>query len=263
MSIGNNLVSTRIIDRSGGRIAQVTIERRAKLNALDPATIRALTAAARSLAKAPDLRAVMVTGGGDRAFIGGADVDTMAGLNAASAEAFITELHHAIAAIRDLPVPVIARINGYCLGAGLELAAACDLRLASENAVFGMPEVKVGMPSVIEAALLPRLIGWGQTGRLLLLGENIDAAEALKIGLVEKVVAPAALDRAVEAWLDAILAAGPKAVRIQKALMREWERLPLDAAIEAGITSFRAGFSGDEPRRMLTSFLERRRKSRA
>jgi enoyl-CoA hydratase len=172
-------------------------------------------------------------------------------------------LHHAIAAIRDLPVPVIARINGYCLGAGLELAAACDLRLASENAVFGMPEVKVGMPSVIEAALLPRLIGWGQTGRLLLLGENIDAAEALKIGLVEKVVAPAALDRAVEAWLDAILAAGPKAVRIQKALMREWERLPLDAAIEAGITSFRAGFSGDEPRRMLTSFLERRRKSRA
>ena len=263
MSIGNNLVSTRIIDRSGGRIAQVTIERRAKLNALDPATIRALTAAARSLAKDPDLRAVMVTGGGDRAFIGGADVDTMAGLNAASAEAFITELHHAIAAIRDLPVPVIARINGYCLGAGLELAAACDLRLASENAVFGMPEVKVGMPSVIEAALLPRLIGWGQTGRLLLLGENIDAAEALKIGLVEKLVAPAALDRAVEAWLDAILAAGPKAVRIQKALMREWERLPLDAAIEAGITSFRAGFSGDEPRRMLTSFLERRRKSRA
>jgi enoyl-CoA hydratase/carnithine racemase len=263
MSIGNNLVSTRIIDRSGGRIAQVTIERRAKLNALDPATIRALTAAARSLAKDPDLRAVMVTGAGDRAFIGGADVDTMAGLDAARAEAFITELHHAIAAIRDLPVPVIARINGYCLGAGLELAAACDLRLASENAVFGMPEVKVGMPSVIEAALLPRLIGWGQTGRLLLLGENIDAAEALKIGLVEKVVAPAALDRAVEAWLDAILAAGPKAVRIQKALMREWERLPLDAAIEAGITSFRAGFSGDEPRRMLTSFLERRRKSRA
>jgi enoyl-CoA hydratase len=263
MSIGTDLVSTRIIDRSGGRIAQVTIERRAKLNALDPATIRALTAAARSLAKDPDLRAVMVTGAGDRAFIGGADVDTMAGLDAASAEAFITELHHAIAAIRDLPVPVIARINGYCLGAGLELAAACDLRLASENAVFGMPEVKVGMPSVIEAALLPRLIGWGQTGRLLLLGENIDAAEALKIGLVEKVVAPAALDRAVEAWLDAILAAGPKAVRIQKALMREWERLPLDAAIEAGITSFRAGFSGDEPRRMLTSFLERRRKSRA
>src|ERR1700730_3820578 len=165
MSIGTDLVSTRIIDRSGGRIAQVTIERRAKLNALDPATIRALTAAARSLAKDPDLRAVMVTGAGDRAFIGGADVDTMAGLDAASAEAVITELHHAIAAIRDLPMPVIARIDGYCLGAGLEAAAACDLRLASENAVFGMPEVKVGMPSVIEAALLPRLIGWGQTGR--------------------------------------------------------------------------------------------------
>jgi enoyl-CoA hydratase len=263
MSTGTDLVSTRIIDRSGGRVAQVTIERRAKLNALDTPTICALTAAAKSLARDPELRAVVVTGAGERAFVGGADVETMAGLDAAGAEAFITELHLAIAAIRNVPVPVIARINGYCLGAGLELAAACDLRLASDNAVFGMPEVKVGMPSVIEAALLPRLIGWGQTGRLLLLGENIDATEALGIGLVEKVVAPAALDRVIEAWVDAILAAGPKAVRIQKALMREWERLPLDAAIEAGITSFRASFSGGEPRRMLTSFLERRRKSRA
>src|ERR1700680_1812409 len=130
----------------------------------------------------------------------------MAELDAAGAEASITELHHAITAVRAIPVPVIARINGYCLGAGLELAAACDLRVASDNAVFGMPEVKVGMPSVIEAALLPRLIGWGQAARLLLLGESISAAEALEIGLVETVVAPAELDGAVEAWIDAILA---------------------------------------------------------
>jgi enoyl-CoA hydratase len=171
-------------------------------------------------------------------------------------------LHRAIAAVRDLPVPVIARINGYCLGAGLELAAACDLRLAGENAVFGMPEVKVGMPSVIEAALLPRLVGWGQTARLVLLGENIDAGEALAIGLIEKVVARVDLDRALEAWIEAIVAAGPKAVRIQKALIREWERLPLDAAINSGIASFRTSFSGEEPHRMLTSFLDRRRTSR-
>lgn len=263
MSAGADLVSARMIDRNGrGRFAQLTIERPTKLNALDPATIRALTAAAKALAEDAHLRAVVVTGAGTRAFIGGADVDTMAGLDAAGAEAFITGLHHAIAAIRAIPVPVIARINGYCLGAGLELAAACDLRVASDNAMFGMPEVKVGMPSVIEAALLPRLVGWGQASRLLLLGESIPAAEALEIGLVERVVAPTALDGAVEAWIDAILAAGPNAIRLQKALMREWERLPLDAAIQSGIASFRASFSGDEPHRMLTSFLERRRVSR-
>ena len=263
MSIGADLVSTRMIDRDGrGRFVRLTIERPAKLNALDPATIRALTAAAKPLSEDAHLRAALVTGAGDRAFVGGADVETMAELDAAGAEAFITELHHAIAAIRAIPVPVIARINGYCLGAGLELAAACDLRVASDNAVFGMPEVKVGMPSVIEAALLPRLIGWGQAARLLLLGESISAAEALEIGLVEKVVAPAELDGAVEAWIDAILAAGANAVRLQKALMREWERLPLDAAIRSGIESFRASFSGDEPHRMLKSFLERRKLSR-
>jgi len=134
------------------------------------------------------------------------------------------------------------------------------LRVASMNAMFGMPEVKVGMPSVIEAALLPRLVGVGRTAELVLLGENIDAARALAIGLVEKVVAPDALDAAVDAWVDAIVAAGPQAVRLQKALMREWERLPLDEAIRAGITTYRASVAGGEPARMLAEFTARRRK---
>jgi enoyl-CoA hydratase/carnithine racemase len=163
--------------------------------------------------------------------------------------------------VRAIPVPVIARVNGYCLGAGLEVAAGCDLRVASTRAMFGMPEVKVGMPSVIEAALLPRLVGVGHTAELVLLGENIDAARALAIGLVEKVVPPDELDAAVDAWLDAIVAAGPQAVRLQKALMREWERLPLDAAIRAGIASYRTSVAGGEPARMLAAFTARRRKS--
>jgi len=264
MKVDADLVSTRIVDLGArGRVARLTIERTAKLNALDAPTIRALIAAANPLSDDPQLRAVVLTGAGARAFVGGADVDTMAALDPASAEAFITELHRAIAAIRAIPVPAIARVNGYCLGAGLELAAACDLRIASDNAVFGMPEVKVGMPSVIEAALLPRLIGWGATARLVLLGENIDAAEALRVGLVEKVVAVGELDAAIDAWIEAILSAGPDAVRLQKALMREWERLPLDAAIDAGIKTFRASFSGEEPHRMLKDFLARHRAPRA
>ncbi|HEV3183328.1 MAG TPA: enoyl-CoA hydratase [Xanthobacteraceae bacterium] len=258
MSAGR--VSTRLDERAGGRVAWLIIERAEKLNALDPATIAALTAAARSLNDDEALRAVVVTGAGDRAFIGGADIATMAALDADGGEAFITALHHAIAALRAIPVPVIARVNGYCLGAGLEVAAACDLRVASARAMFGMPEVKVGMPSVIEAALLPRLIGMGRAAELVLLGENIDAARALAIGLVEKVVPPDELDAAVEAWIAAILANGPQAVRLQKALMREWERLPLDEAIAAGIATYRTSVAGGEPARMLAEFMARRKK---
>jgi len=244
-----------------GRVARLTIARDEKLNALDPETIATLSAAARALHDDDALRAVVLTGAGERAFIGGADIGTMMKLDAAGGEAFITSLHEAIAAVRAIPVPVIARVNGYCLGAGLEVAAGCDLRVASTRAMFGMPEVKVGMPSVIEAALLPRLIGAGRTAELVLLGENIDAARALAIGLVEKVVPPDELDAAVDAWLDAIIAAGPQAVRLQKALMREWERLPLDEAIRAGIATYRTSVAGGEPMRMLNEFMARRRKS--
>src|SRR5215471_17734862 len=254
-------VVTRIEERGPrGRLAFITIAREEKLNALDPETIAALTAAARPLHGDAALRAVVVTGAGERAFIGGADIATMSGLDPDGAQAFITSLHEAIAAVRAIPVPVIARVNGYCLGAGLEVAAGCDLRVASSRAMFGMPEVKVGMPSVIEAALLPRLIGVGRSAELVLLGENIDAARALAIGLVEKVVPPEQLDAAVEQWIEAILAAGPQAVRLQKALMREWERLPLDEAIRAGIATYRTSVAGGEPHRMLAEFMARRRK---
>src|SRR6185437_2626707 len=121
---------------------------------------------------------------------------------------------------RHLPVPVIARIEGYALGAGLEVAVACDLRVASTQAQFGMPEVKVGIPSVVEAALIPGLIGFGRARELLMLGEVIDAETALRWGLVERVVESAALDREVEQIVAALLAAGLRALRLQKALMR-------------------------------------------
>ncbi len=260
MSSAAPLVSTRYQDYGDqGRVAWLTIERDAKLNTLNPEAIAALTAAAKELHRDESLRAVVLTGRGERAFVGGADIFTMVNFDAEAAEAFITSLHLAITAVRDIPVPVIARVNGYCLGGGLELAAACDLRVAVETAMFGMPEVKVGMPSVIEAALLPRLVGWGFTAELLLLGENIDAATARDIRLVEKVVPRSELDAAVETWIAAILAAGLRAVRLQKDLMRQWEKLPLEQAVQAGIKSFRAAYGSPEPQRMLGAFTARRR----
>ena len=183
----------------------------------------------------------------------------MVTLDQDGAEAFITLLHDFCQTLRDLPVPVIARIDGYTLGAGLEIAAACDLRLASDRSSFGMPEVNVGIPSVIEAALLPTLIGWGQTKRLVYLGENIDAAEALRIGMVEKVVAPESLDAALDEWLTSLASTGPRAIRLQKQLIRDWERLPLAEAIQAGIRTFRQGFATDEPRAAMQAFIDRER----
>ena len=123
-----------------------------------------------------------------------------------------------------------------------------------------MPEVRVGVPSVIEAALLPRLIGWGKTAELVYTGESIPASEALACGLVERVVDRDQLDQAVDRWTHAILEAGPRAVRLQKALIRQWESLPLEKAIERGIEAFVAAYETDEPRKMMQGFLTRPRK---
>ena len=164
-------------------------------------------------------------------------------------------MHRCCDGFRRLAVPVIARIDGYALGAGLELAAACDLRIASERALFGMPEVRVGIPSVVEAALLPQLIGHGRARRLLLTGEMVDANEALAWGLIDATAPPAELDAAVERFAAAILAGGPHAIRLQKALIRDWEELSTSAAIGRGIDAFVEAYETNEPRLMAEARL--------
>jgi enoyl-CoA hydratase len=238
-----------------GRIGRIVIDHPRKLNILNRALIDELGRAIQSLAGDARLRAVVLTGAGERAFIGGADIRELAALTRETAADFITALHRVCDGLRRLPVPVIARVNGHALGAGLEVAAACDLRIASAQSRFGMPEVRVGIPSVIEAALLPGLIGWGRTRRLLLTAETIEAAQAEQWGLVDWCVPEAQLDPAVEELIEAILVCGPAAIRLQKALIREWEDLPLSKAIERGIASFASAYESDEPRRMAGAFL--------
>lgn len=251
-------IDTRIEQREGGEVAYLTVAHDAKLNTLNPALMRELVAAAEAVGQRPDLRAVVLTGEGNRAFIGGADITVMAAVETPdAAQAFIEQVHATCRVFRDLPVPVIARINGFALGAGLEVAASCDLRIAAEGAKFGMPEVVVGIPSVVEAALLPGLIGWGRTRQLLMLAETIGTEEALAWGLVEKVVPADQLDAAVEGWIAQLMHTGPQAVRIQKKLMREWEDLPLGEAVRAGVRAFASAWHSDEPRRMMRGFLDR------
>lgn len=242
-----------------GAVAHVTVDYPTRLNILNTPMSNLLVDAFQSASARDDLRAVVLTGAGGRAFIGGADIREFAGLDPAGAEAFITRIHNVCQAIRDCPVPVIARIQGYCLGAGLEVAASCDLRVATEASIFGMPEVKVGVPSVIEAALLPRLIGWGRTNELLLTGENVSAREAAAWGLIDRLVREDELDAQVDAWVLSILEAAPNAVRLQKDLIRQWEELPLSEAIEKGIEMFRRAYDTGEPAAYTRPFLDRKK----
>lgn len=253
----NSLVVESMAHAESGRIARLTVDNAEKSNSLNRVLMTRFVEAVEGLAGDAELRLAILTGAGSRAFVGGADIAEIAALDHAGARHFITLVHRCCEALRHLPVPVIARIDGFALGAGLELACACDLRVASDRSMFGMPEVRVGIPSVVEAALLPRLVGGGRARRLLLTGEPIPAGEALAWGLVDRVVPPPALDAAVDEFVRPILAAGAQALRLQKKLIRHWEELPAAAAIGRGIDYFVAAFDTDEPARMAGAALAR------
>jgi enoyl-CoA hydratase len=259
-STQNQLVVVRLEVREAGHVAFVTVDNPQKRNALGIAGKKALTEAFRQLARDAALRAAVLTGAGDRSFISGADIAEMKDLTPKEAHAVHTWVHRACEAIRALPVPVIARINGYCFGAGMEIAAACDMRVGVFTAKFGMPEVRFGIPSGMEACLLPQLIGWGKTRELVYTGNPIDAAEAQRCGFLEKLVEPTELDRSVEQWVSSILAAGPRAIRLQKELVRDWERMTIEKAIKAGIRACTKARETDEPKRLMAAFLERKKK---
>ncbi|SOZ37841.1 enoyl-CoA hydratase [Cupriavidus neocaledonicus] len=245
------------IDARG--IATVTIREAGSLNILSTPVIASLTRAIEALAAQDALRVLVLRGTGDKGFVGGADIKEMAALDRASAEAFIGGLRRLCDAVRHLPVPVIARMPGWCLGGGLELALACDLRIAADTAQLGMPEVKVGIPSVIHAALMPRLIGNARTAWMLLTGEISDAADALQWGLVSRVVPLAGLDLEVERVAALLAGFGPVAVRQQKRLLREWEDAPLEVSIGNSVTEFGSAFDTGEPQQHMAAFLNRKR----
>ena len=256
----SDLVQYRLEDRgAAGRVAWITVNNPAKRNTLGMPGKRAIADTFNRLARMDDLRVAIITGAGDKSFIAGADIAEMKDLNAEEAEVEHTLTHVANESIQTFPVPVIARVNGWCLGFGMELAAACDLRIGADSARFGMPEVRVGIPSGMEAVLLPRLMGWGKALELIYTGELIDAQEAYRCGFLQQVVPAAELDVAVERTVGAILLGGPRAIRLQKALIRDWQRMSLTDAARQGIRACVEARGTDEPKRMMQAFLDRKR----
>jgi enoyl-CoA hydratase/carnithine racemase len=253
-------VTVRHDTRTEGVVATVSLDLKGKINIVDGEGCADIARTFFKESANESVRLVVVRGEGGHAFIGGADIFTMADLDPDSAEAFITGLHNVCHAIRKCPVPVIAAIDGYCLGAGLEVAAACDLRIAKEGATFGMPEVHVGIPSVIEAALLPSLIGWGRTRELVYTGVLWDCDMALSTGLIERVAEPDNFNEALEDWVGKILRAGPRSIRAQKKLVQAWEAMHIDDAIQEGVKTFRHSYESDEPSTYMKRWIEGRKK---
>jgi enoyl-CoA hydratase/carnithine racemase len=247
------------IDRDTRGVVRLTICNAGTLNILGSAVINGVREGLQALARERQLRVLVIAGQSEKSMIGGADIKELAKLDQASAEKFITGLRDLCEAVRAFPSPVIARMPGWCLGGGLEVAAACDFRIAAHDAKFGMPEVRVGIPSVIHAALLPRLIGWGRARWLVMTAENIDAATALAWGLIDVVAPEGGLDAAVEQTVASLLACGPEALRTQKALLRQWEELPLTESVNLSIGVFGQSYLTDEPKRLMQGFIDRKR----
>lgn len=240
-------------------IATLSIRGRTDLNLLNPAVFRALPEQIDQCAADETLRALILRGHGPRAFSAGVDLHEMKDLTPQTAETFIRALHRAARRLLNVPLPVIAAVHGPCLGGALEIILACDLRIATADALFGLPEVRVGLPSVIEASLLPPTIGLGRARRMLLTGETVAAPEALQIGLIDRIVPT--LDDLMPAALDTARRFAPMSRHIlaqQKAIVAKWLELDETAATEYSIQTFARCFATPYPHEAMTAFLEKR-----
>lgn len=246
---------------SDGGILSVTVHGLGALNIVGSPELIALRDAVGAWAHDPRVKALVLRGHGDQALIGGANIHEMVQLQGMEAERFIERLRDVCDAMRRFPAPVIARMPGWCLGGGLEVAMACDIRVAASDAQFGMPEVKVGIPSVIHAACLPRLVGQARARWLLLTGEHIDAQTALSWGLIDRVVPLGELDSEVQRIAQGFAGMGAAVLRQQKRLLREWEDQGLDVSINNSVREFGAAFETGEPQAYMGAFLSKKTKT--
>ena len=249
------------LDRADG-VATLTLNRPEALNAFNTEQLRLLEQMLAEVAADPAIRAVVLTGAGERAFAAGADIREMAALSPEGGLAFGRLGHAVTRAVEALPQPVVAAVNGFALGGGCELAIACDIRIASENAVFAQPEVSLGIPPGWGGSQrLPRLVGPGMAAEMILAGRRVAAAEALRIGLVNRVVPLPDLMPAAAELAATIAANGPVAVRAAKRLMAlAFDGDPV-VGLETECAVFGSVFGTPEQREGMGAFVEKRKPS--
>ncbi len=225
------------LDRENA-IAWVTLDR-PPLNLIVPEMVEGIRATFDALRRDPTVRAAVITGAG-RATTGGMQLQVLRDFTPATAKA-------------------VCMVNGACLGAGFELAMACDLRTAAAGALLGLPEIRVGIPSVIEAALLPGMVGPGRAAEILLTGEPVTAEQALEWGLVNRVAPPAGLRAVTAELVGRIVECAPTAVRLQKELIVRWRNTDPRTAVEYGVNAFGQSFATGEPREAMEAYLGKRK----
>ena len=245
-------------DASG--IALITVNRPNKLNALSRQVVQELDDAFDQIASRSEIHGAIVTGAGEKAFVAGADINELAVLSPVEARDFAAWGQRSFRKLESLHKPSVAAINGYALGGGLELAMSCTVRFASENAMLGQPEVKLGIiPGYGGTQRLPRLVGRGRALELLLSGDPVSAFEAHRIGLVNAVVPQPELLSHSRAWLAKVLANGPIAV----GLAMEAVDVGLDSGLDAGLKFEAAAFgvsaSSEDRREGTSAFLQKRK----
>lgn len=243
---------------SRGRVAVITIDRPEKRNALDGQVRCAFLGAIDEARRDNGVRSVIVTGAGEKAFVAGADIAEFEGRSSVD-QWRVMKSPSIFDAVERLPKPVIAAVNGYCLGGGMELALACDVRIASSSAKFGQPEVNLGIiPGGGGTQRLPRIVGLGAALRLILSGEIIGADEALRLRLVEDVAEPAKLlDRAVE-LAELMASKSPVALAAAKEATRAALSLPLDDGLKLETALFQLCFSSADKTEGVRAFMEKR-----
>jgi enoyl-CoA hydratase len=250
--------SRNLLRELHGRVALVTINRPDKRNALDGATRSQLVAAFDQLAADPEVRVVVLTGAGDKAFVAGADISEFEGRSPID-QFRVMSGRTVFDAVDRCPKPVIAALNGFTLGGGCELAMACDIRIAADTAKLGQPEVNLGIiPGGGGTQRLPRLVGSGAAFKLLYSGELIGADEALRIGLVDEVVPAAELRARALALATAIAQKSPVALKLIKEAVRTALRVPLDEGLRQEATLFGLAFSSEDKAEGVAAFLGKR-----
>lgn len=242
-----------------GEVAVLTIDRQEKLNAIDPAVVEQIGQSLLELEHERP-RAIIVTGAGEKSFVAGADIGVMSRMSPIEAKRFAEVSNAAMALLDRSPVPTIAAVNGFALGGGCEIALSCDIRIAAENALFGFPEVSLGiLPGLGGTQRLPRLIGPALAKELIFTGRRFDAAEALRMGLVNRVVPRGeALNTAREVAAQ-IAANGPVAVQHAKAATNRALDVDLISGLEYETDQFALLFSTEDAREGMNAFVEKRK----
>lgn len=254
------MVYENIVVERRGKVATITINRPKKLNALDTSTLIEIEKALHELLVDTEVGIIIITGSGEKAFIAGADVFAMIKMTPLESKDFLELGHRVLRLIEEIPKPVIAAVNGYALGGGLELAMACDMIFASKKAKFGQPEVNLGIiPGFGGTRRLTRLLGIAKTKEIIMTGEILDAEEAYRLGLVNAVFEDEEFNKKVLNVSEKVLEKAPLAIALAKKAVNEFAEIPLEAANSMEIMDFTVLMSTEDQKEGMRAFIEKRR----